>query len=273
MNPRKILGVSEDAGLDEIQRAYRKAVAKHHPDMGGDAWAFQQVSEAYELLIAQSNRTAGFNQPTSDRSKSNRSQSNRTKPAGSTDGPSGSANTGARSDKEKKTDANKDGSSGAGTNQGRSKSSESFNRRSTGFESPPKKGKAKTGSRAGAKKGKGRNNSTGLEWRNLFAGELPLQTETSMFILVNVLDIFMTRLLLAYGAIEANPVANFFLQLWGFNGMIVFKLLMVSFVCLIAQVVATKRKATGRWLLIAGSLIVGAVVIYSVSLYLNKVAR
>jgi amino acid permease len=94
-----------------------------------------------------------------------------------------------------------------------------------------------------------------------------------MFILVNVLDIFMTRLLLAYGAIEANPIANFFLRFLGFNGMIVFKLLIVSFVCLIAQVVATKRKATGRGLLIAGTLLVAAVVAYSVWLYLNKIAR
>lgn len=36
----KILGVQRSASLDEIEAAYRDSVLKHHPDRGGDAWAF-----------------------------------------------------------------------------------------------------------------------------------------------------------------------------------------------------------------------------------------
>jgi curved DNA-binding protein CbpA len=50
MDPYKILNISRDATTDEIRKAYRSAAKKHHPDMGGEAWIFQQVQEAYESL-------------------------------------------------------------------------------------------------------------------------------------------------------------------------------------------------------------------------------
>ena len=45
-----ILGISSDAKLQEIHDAYRVRVKKHHPDVGGDEWAFRAVARAYELL-------------------------------------------------------------------------------------------------------------------------------------------------------------------------------------------------------------------------------
>lgn len=45
-----ILGVSKDAGKDEIKRAFRKAAVKHHPDKGGDEAKFKEINEAYEVL-------------------------------------------------------------------------------------------------------------------------------------------------------------------------------------------------------------------------------
>ncbi|MEU0094841.1 DnaJ C-terminal domain-containing protein [Kribbella sp. NPDC006257] len=48
-----ILGVSRDAGSDEIQRAYRKLARKFHPDVNKDPGAeerFKQISEAYDVL-------------------------------------------------------------------------------------------------------------------------------------------------------------------------------------------------------------------------------
>lgn len=47
------LGVSRDAGQEEIQRAYRTLARKYHPDMNKDPGAeerFKEVSEAYQVL-------------------------------------------------------------------------------------------------------------------------------------------------------------------------------------------------------------------------------
>ena len=103
-----------------------------------------------------------------------------------------------------------------------------------------------------------------LRIKRTLSEKRPLQTETSWFILVNVLDIVMTNILLRNGAMEANPIANHILIHWGFSGMIAFKLLSVVFVCLISQFVATKSMEKARALLIIGTLIVGCVVLYSV---------
>ncbi len=49
----KILGVSRDAGQDEIKRAYRKLARKYHPDVSKEKNAeekFKEVNEAYEVL-------------------------------------------------------------------------------------------------------------------------------------------------------------------------------------------------------------------------------
>ncbi|WP_202080698.1 molecular chaperone DnaJ [Caldalkalibacillus salinus] len=48
-----ILGVSKDAGSDEIKKAYRKLARQYHPDVNkaGDAEAkFKEVKEAYDVL-------------------------------------------------------------------------------------------------------------------------------------------------------------------------------------------------------------------------------
>lgn len=47
------LGVSRDAGQDEIRKAYRKLARKHHPDVSKDSGAedkFKEINEAYEVL-------------------------------------------------------------------------------------------------------------------------------------------------------------------------------------------------------------------------------
>ena len=50
----EVLGVSKDAGADEIKKAYRKAAMKYHPDRNpGDKEAeekFKECGEAYEVL-------------------------------------------------------------------------------------------------------------------------------------------------------------------------------------------------------------------------------
>jgi DnaJ domain len=50
LDPRTVLGVGPDASLDQIRDAYHAKSKKHHPDLGGDEWAFRMVSRAYEVL-------------------------------------------------------------------------------------------------------------------------------------------------------------------------------------------------------------------------------
>jgi hypothetical protein len=50
LDPRTVLGVGPGASLDEIRDAYHAKSKKHHPDLGGDEWAFRMVTRAYEVL-------------------------------------------------------------------------------------------------------------------------------------------------------------------------------------------------------------------------------
>lgn len=116
-------------------------------------------------------------------------------------------------------------------------------------------------------------------WRRLLTGQLPLETETTVFILVNLLDFFTTYWLLAHrelglgGFYESNPIARYFLDRWGVvKGLLGFKLALVLFVCLIAQIVATRKPETARKLLVIGTVLVFGVVIYGVSLFVRHAA-
>lgn len=97
----------------------------------------------------------------------------------------------------------------------------------------------------------------------LFHHQLPLQSETNYFILVNVLDIVFTNILLRMHAMEANPIANYILIYWGFHGMIAFKLFLVAFVCLITQLIAVHHLRRARQTLYFGTVIVSLAVAYS----------
>ncbi|CAE8645060.1 unnamed protein product, partial [Polarella glacialis] len=45
-----VLGVAPEVSAQEIRKAYRQLALKHHPDRGGDARVFQELSAAYEIL-------------------------------------------------------------------------------------------------------------------------------------------------------------------------------------------------------------------------------
>lgn len=49
-DPYKILGIERSASELDIKKAYRKLAIKHHPDKGGDAEKFKQISGAYDIL-------------------------------------------------------------------------------------------------------------------------------------------------------------------------------------------------------------------------------
>lgn len=46
----EVLGVPHNAGEDEIEKAYRALIRKHHPDMGGDTATAQLINEAHDAL-------------------------------------------------------------------------------------------------------------------------------------------------------------------------------------------------------------------------------
>ena len=107
-----------------------------------------------------------------------------------------------------------------------------------------------------------------------FKRQLPLETETTVFILANALDVFVTFVLLNFPQFrESNAAANFFLTHFGIRGMVYFKFAIVALVTVIAQIIATRRLRTARWLLNGGSIVVFAVVIYSIMLFLVHSAR
>jgi hypothetical protein len=47
---RNVLGVDDDAGPDEIRRAFRACALATHPDLGGSASAFAEVFDAAASL-------------------------------------------------------------------------------------------------------------------------------------------------------------------------------------------------------------------------------
>ena len=50
VNPYKVLGVEDKAPIDVCKRAYRQLSRKYHPDNGGDASKFDEVSKAWEAI-------------------------------------------------------------------------------------------------------------------------------------------------------------------------------------------------------------------------------
>lgn len=110
--------------------------------------------------------------------------------------------------------------------------------------------------------------------RNRRSGKLLFETELSWFILVGSLDVFMTYIILRSSAegrtanvmIESNPIARAIIHRWGITGMVYFKFGMIAVVSIIAEIIGQSRPQVGRNLLRGGTVIVAAVVIYSLML-------
>lgn len=103
-----------------------------------------------------------------------------------------------------------------------------------------------------------------------------LLPESLWFIAASVADILLTSVLLMatvdehapFRVREGNPVAGYILDHWGLERLVYFKLGMTAVVIAIAEVVATKRQDLGRRILRFGTIVVGAVVAYSLVLLL-----
>ena len=98
---------------------------------------------------------------------------------------------------------------------------------------------------------------------------LPLRLETSLFVVASALDVGVTAYLLNHQQIEfgeSNPVARFFLEGWGLMGMVAFKATLVAIVAITCQLIARLKLDVAKRVLYFSTLLVTAVVLYSVGL-------
>jgi len=238
----RILDVSPNATDEEIHRAYRKLASTHHPDLGGDKEEFQKIQNAYEQLLSPQGKAARedrhYGAAAVARKRNDELRKER-----------------LRKEAEEKAEAEKAAKQSLNT--------ASHVEPDVPGGPPLNRDQRTDAMRAAAARQQRYSQS-------FMTRKLPLRDETTYFILINSLDIFMTYVLIRLGAIEANPIANFFLQRYRFNGLIFFKLVIVACVCVIAQIIAAKSVRKGRNLLNFGSLLVGAVVAYSCWLLVDK---
>lgn len=54
MTAYSVLGISVDASPRDIQLAYKRALRRAHPDMGGSPEEFQRVQDAYKSIMEDS---------------------------------------------------------------------------------------------------------------------------------------------------------------------------------------------------------------------------
>lgn len=106
--------------------------------------------------------------------------------------------------------------------------------------------------------------------RHFLLRHLPFEHETALYLLFSIGDIVMTYILLRTGGFyEANPIARFFIAGWGPRGMVYFKFSVVAFVCVLTQIIATRRPATAQRILQLATVIVAGVVVYSIFLFVR----
>jgi hypothetical protein len=76
---------------------------------------------------------------------------------------------------------------------------------------------------------------------------LPLESETTWFILLSFLDLLLTFVLLQDGGFrESNPLALRVLSSVGLRGLILFKFGLVTFVCVLTQIIARRQLPAAR---------------------------
>jgi len=104
-----------------------------------------------------------------------------------------------------------------------------------------------------------------------------LLSETWFYCLASGLDYLMTKhMLTGFGSaarigqvVEVNPLARYCLESWGFDGLMAFKVGLVTLVALVCQLIARRRLDVARRLMIFATSAALLVVLYSVRLMLQ----
>ncbi len=98
---------------------------------------------------------------------------------------------------------------------------------------------------------------------------------STYFVLGSLADLGLTIYLVrhpSFSFYESNPIASWILYSWGILGMAVYKLSLVSLVCLIAYVISSQRRDIAQRLMSSACILVCCVVAYSVMLYIGNAA-
>jgi Domain of unknown function (DUF5658) len=96
-----------------------------------------------------------------------------------------------------------------------------------------------------------------------------LVLELAFYAALSIVDLFITSLLLRYGGgsiYERNPIARAWLDLFGWPGLVAFKMLSAGLVAGVATLIAFYRPRLGVGILALGCVVMVAVVLYSVHL-------
>ncbi len=98
----------------------------------------------------------------------------------------------------------------------------------------------------------------------LTSKHLPFQLETLLLIVLSIGDVILTFRLIGGGRhVEANPVAAWVINTWGWQGMVIYKFVLIAFICTLAQVIALYRKSSGMLVMWIAVLAHALVVMYS----------
>lgn len=85
-------------------------------------------------------------------------------------------------------------------------------------------------------------------------------------LLLSAMDVMLTWTIFYFGGSEINPVADAVIDVWGLNGMIIYKFVLILFFILICEIVGTLKHPTGKALSKMSVLIASVPVVWSLFL-------
>ena len=98
--------------------------------------------------------------------------------------------------------------------------------------------------------------------QNILIVKLLFPVEYGLFLVLNLLDIFLSLVVFHLGGYEVNRVADYFLRNWGRLAFVVYKLILVFLVIGLAEYIGRRRRSSARLLLWFAIAMLTVVVIF-----------